>query len=187
MARRAGRAGRWTDRAEDAAAWVLLAAGLLLIIFGCARGVGLHQQLVERARTEALDRTPAVATLLEPAPTIGSDYAAGVPLWVRATWRDRSGVPHTGTVTAPEGLAAGRAVPIWIDPSGAAVSEPISHGAALGMATITTVIIIVTGAGVLAALWGILRRITMSYNCAMWEREWREVAPTWSRGEGMRG
>src|SRR4051794_25844967 len=107
MTLRAGRAGRWTDRVEDVGAWLLLAAGLLLIIFGCAWGVGLQQQLVERARTEALERTPAVATLLEAAPTIGSDYAVNVPVWARATWRDRSGVSHTGTVTVPEGLGAG--------------------------------------------------------------------------------
>jgi hypothetical protein len=40
---------------------------------------------------------------------------------------------------------------------------------------------------VLTALWCVVRRITLSYNCAAWEREWREVAAIWSRGEGTRG
>ena len=187
MALRAGRAGRWTDRVEDAGAWVLLAAGLLLIVFAGARGIGVHEQLVDQARTDALDRTPATATLLDAAPTIESDYALSSPVWAMATWRDRSGVSHTGNVTAPQGLDAGRAVRIWIDPSGAAVHEPTSDGEALGTAAITAGIIIVAGAGVLTALWGILKRVTLSYNCAAWEREWRRVAPTWSRGEGMHG
>jgi len=39
----------------------------------------------------------------------------------------------------------------------------------------------------LACLWVILRRVTLAYNCASWEREWGEVAPIWSRGEGKRG
>ena len=187
MALRAGRAGRWTDRVEDAGAWVLLAAGLLLIVFAGARGIGVHEQLVDQARTDALDRTPATATLLNAAPTIGSDYAISAPVWAMATWRDRSGVSHNGSVTAPQGLDAGRAVRIWIDRSGSAVHEPTSDGEALGMAAITAVIIIVAGAGVLAALWGVLKRVTLSYNYAAWEREWLKVAPTWSRGEGMHG
>lgn len=187
MAVHAGRAGRWTDRVEDAGAWVLLTAGLLLIIFAGARGIGVHEQLVEQARAEARDRTPAVATLINAAPTIGSDYASSMPVCAMAAWRDRSGMSHTGTVTAPQGLDAGRAVRIWIDPSGAAVPEPTSDGDALGIAAITAGIIIAAGASVLAALWGILKRVTLSYNCATWEREWREVAPTWSRGKGMRG
>src|SRR4051812_19696945 len=68
-----------------------------------------------------------------------------------ATWRDRSGVSHTATVTTPQGLDIGRAVRIWIDPSGAAVPEPTTDGQALGIAAITAGIINVAGASVLAA------------------------------------
>jgi hypothetical protein len=187
MAPCARRTGRWTDRVEDATAWVLLAAGLLVVLLGCVFGIGVHDRLADQARTEALDRTPAVATLLNASPTVGSDSTLSMPLWTAATWTDRSGVPHTGTVAAPPGLAAANTVGIWIDRSGAAVPEPTSDGDALVMATITAAITVLAGASVLAALWGIVRRITMSYNCAAWEREWREVAAIWSRGEGRRG
>jgi hypothetical protein len=182
-----GRTGRWTDRVEDATAWVLLAAGLLVVLVGCRFGIGVHDRLADQARAEALDRTPAVATLLNASPAVGSDSTFSTPLETAATWRDRSGVPHTGTVPAPQGLEAGRTVQIWIDRSGAAVPEPTSDGDALEMATITAVITVLAGAIVLAALWGIVRRITLFYNCAAWEREWREVAAIWSRGEGRRG
>ena len=39
MALRRGRPDRWTDRVEDLASWVLLAAGLLLVLFACTTGI----------------------------------------------------------------------------------------------------------------------------------------------------
>jgi hypothetical protein len=47
--------------------------------------------------------------------------------------------------------------------------------------------IIVVGVMVQAVVWAVLQRVLMAYNCAGWEREWRQVAPLWSRGEGTRG
>jgi hypothetical protein len=132
-----GRTGRWTDRVEDVAAWVLLAAGLLVVLLGCVLGIGVHDRLADQARVEALDRTPVDASLLNASPTIGSDSTLSAPLETAATWRDRSGVPHTGTVPAPQGLEAGCTVSIWIDRSGSLVREPTSDGDALVMATIT--------------------------------------------------
>ena len=182
MASRARRTGRWTDRVEDAAAWILLATGLLVVLLGGVFGSAVHDRLTDQARAEAVDRTPAVATLLNAAPTIGSDSTLSMPVEVAATWRDRAGVPHTGTVPAPQGLAADTTVQIWIDRSGAAVPEPTSDGDALEMAIITAAITVLGGAPVLTALWCFVRRITLSYNCAAWEQEWREVATIWSRG-----
>src|SRR5512133_2135471 len=101
MALRSGRTGRWTDRVEDMAAWVLLAAGLLLVVFAGVLGVGIHDRTVQQGRSEALSRVPASATLLERAPTIASAYATGAAVGVPATWEDRSGVTHTGVVAAP--------------------------------------------------------------------------------------
>jgi len=187
MASRARRPGRWTDRVEDATAWILLTAGLLMVLLAGVYGTAVHDRLTDQARAEALDRKPTVATLLNAAPTIGSDSTLSTPVEVAATWPDRAGVPHTGTVPAPQGLAADTTVQIWIDRSGAPVPEPTSDGDALDLAIITAAITVLAGAIVLTALWCVVRRITLSYNCAAWEREWREVAAIWSRGEGTRG
>jgi hypothetical protein len=187
MALRAGRAGRWTDRVEDVAAWVLLAAGLLVVLVGGVLGIGVYDRMVHQGHAEAVDRTSASATLLDSAPTIGSAYATGSSVGVHATWKDRLGMTHTGLVTAPQGLDAGSTVPIWIDRSGAAVPEPMSARDALGMAGITAGLVIVAGVMVLAVLWAILGRVLMASNSAAWEQEWRQVAPLWSRGEGRRG
>ena len=187
MALRAGRAGRWTDRVEDVAAWVLLAAGLLVILFGGVLGIGVYDRMVHQGDAEAVDRTSASATLLDSAPMVASAYASGSPVDVHATWKDRWGTTHTGLVTAPQGLDAGSTVPIWIDRSGAAVPEPMSARDALGMAGITAGLVIVAGVMVLAVVWAVLGRVLMAYRCAAWEQEWRQVAPLWSRGEGRRG
>jgi len=125
--------------------------------------------------------------LLEDAPTIASAYATGAPVGVNATWSDRWGTPRTGIVTAPQGLAAGSAVRIWIDASGASVARPTSAQDALAVAAFAAVAVIGACLGALACLWETVRRVTLAYNCAAWEREWREVAAVWSRGEGKRG
>ena len=187
MASRARRPGRWTDRVEDATAWILLTAGLLMVLLAGVYGTAVHDRLTDQARAEAVDRTPTVATLLNAAPTIGSDSTLSAPLWTAATWRDRSGEAHTGTLPAPQGLEAGQTFQIWINRAGAPVPEPITDTDALAMATVIAAVTFLVGASVLAAMWGAVRRITLSYNCAAWEREWREVAGIWSRGEGRRG
>jgi hypothetical protein len=187
MARHACRTGRWTDRVEDVAAWVLLAAGLLVVLFGCAFGVRTHDRLIQQGQSEALDRTPATATLLSDAPIVSSLYATGSAVGANATWQDRSGAAHTGIVTAPQGLDAGSTLTIWIDRTGAEVTAPTSSGDALTVAAIAVGIVIVGGVSILAGLWEVLRRVVLAYNCGAWEQEWREVAPIWSRGEGKRG
>jgi len=169
------------------AAWLLLAAGLLVVLFGWMLGVSIHDRLMKQAQAEGLDRTPATATLLNDAPTVSSVYAAGSAVGANAAWQDRAGVAHTGIVTAPQGLGAGSTIAIWIDRSGATVSAPTSSGDALTVAAIAVGIVIVGGLSILAGLWEVVRRVVLAYNCAAWEQEWREVAPIWSRGEGKRG
>ena len=187
MALHRGRPDRWTDRVEDLASWVLLAAGLLLVLFACTTGIGIHDRLVQPGRAESLDRTPTSATLLERAPTLASPYSEGAPVAVNAIWDDRQGVERTGLVSAPEGLAKGSTLQIWIAQSGAPVLKPTTSGDALAVAGIITGLVIVAGVVVLALLWVALQRGLMAYNCAAWEQEWRVVAPLWSPDGGKRG
>jgi hypothetical protein len=187
MALHRGRPDRWTDRVEDLASWVLLAAGLLVVLFTCTTGIGIHDRLVQQGRAESLDRTPTSATLLERAPTFVSPYTDAAPVAVTATWADRQGVERTGLVSAPEGSAKGSTLQIWIDQSGAPVLKPITSGDALALAGIITGLVIVAGVVVLALLWVALQRGLMAYNYAAWEQEWRAVAPLWSPGGGKRG
>ena len=75
---------------------------------------------------------------------------------------------------------------MWIDRSGAAVAARTSAGDALAVSAITAGVVIAAGVSI-ACLWEIVRRCTLACNCAAWAREWRAVAPVWSRGEGRRG
>ena len=85
MALRAGRSGCWTDCVEDVAAWVLLAAGLRVVLVGGVLGIGVYDRMVRQGHAEAVDRTSASETLLDGAPTIGSVYATGSSVGVHAT------------------------------------------------------------------------------------------------------
>lgn len=187
MALRANRSRRGTDRVEDLVAWALLVAALLTVLFGCGLGFRVRDQVAEQGRAQARERTPATATLVADAPTIGSAYATEASVGAAATWPDRWGKPRTGIVTAPQGLEAGETVPIWIDASGAPVPPPTSARDALAIGVLTAAVAITASLALLACLWVVLRRVTLAYNCAAWEREWREVAPIWSSGGGKRG
>jgi hypothetical protein len=187
MAVRTPRLRRTTDRVEDLTAWLLLATGMVLTLISCAFGVRLHDQLVEQGRAEASERTPGVAQLIDAAPRVPSGYAAGSPVMVAATWRDQSGVPHTGLVSVSQGLEAGSIVPIWTDRSGSAQPAPTSTDDALLSGIVAASAILAAGATLLVCVWALVRRVTLARNCARWEREWRAVEPVWIQGEDRRG
>jgi hypothetical protein len=159
---------------------------MLLILLSCVIGVRVHDQLVEQGRREALDRTPSVARLLAASPTLPSEYDTTSPVVVAASWRDRSGVEHAGSVSVPQGLQAGSTVPIWTDRSGSAVPPPTSPDDALLGGVVAAGLVLGAAANVLACIWALVRHATLVYNCG-WEREWRAVEPVWTRGEGSHG
>jgi hypothetical protein len=187
MVLRAHRLRRVSDRVEDWAAWILLAGGMLVILLSGVIGVRVHDQLVEQGRREALDRTPGIARLLATAPTLPSEYGSSSPVTVAASWRDRSGVEHAGSVGVPQGMQADSTVAIWTDRSGSPVSPPTSPNDALLGGVVAAGLILGAAASVLACVWALVRQATLVYNCACWEREWRAVEPVWTRGEGSRG
>jgi hypothetical protein len=53
------------------AAWVLLAAGLIVVLVGGVVAIGAYDRMVHQGHAEAVDRTSASATLLDSATTIG--------------------------------------------------------------------------------------------------------------------
>ena len=188
MALRMGRLTRWTDRVEDVAAWVLLAAGLLLVLLACTLGIGVHAQMVRQGQTEALDRTATSATLLERAPLIASALQRrGSGRCASYLGRPLGDGPHGAGGGAAGIVAKGSTLTIWIDRSGASVPEPKTSGDALVLAGIVAGLVFSGGVVALAVLWAVLRHVLMAYNCAAWEQEWKAVAPLWSRDGGKRG
>ena len=182
MALRTKSARRTTDRMEDVAAWVLIAAGLLVALFSYGIGAQFYNQGLERVQAENAERTPAAARLLSDAGVNSSVTSSSSTVMAPASWQDRFGAPHDGIVMVPRGLHAGAKVAIWTDASGVSVPAPITNQDALLIGLIGGGAALAGGIGLLFGLWVVVRRATIAVNCARWEDEWREVAPNWARG-----
>src|SRR5690348_3831564 len=127
MALRITSARRTTDRLEDMAAWVLIAAGLLVVLFSYGVGTQFYNHGLERVRVESVERTPAEARLLSDAGANSSVSSQSSTVVASATWQDRVGAAHDGLVMVPRGLHAGAKVTIWTDVSGANVPAPMTN------------------------------------------------------------
>jgi uncharacterized protein (DUF2164 family) len=182
MAPRTNSARRTTDRMEDMAAWVLIAAGLLVLLLSYGVGAQFYNQGLERVQVESAERAPAEARLLSDAQLNSSVSSRSSTVMAPATWQDRVGAAHDGFVMVPRGLRAGGKVAIWTDVSGANVPAPMTSRDALLIGFIGGGVALAGGIGLLFGLWVVVRRVTMAANCARWEDEWREVAPNWTHG-----
>ena len=127
MALRTKSARRMTDRVEDMAAWVLMAAGLLVVLFSYGVGAQSYNQGLEQVQMQSAERAPAEATLLSDAQLNSSVSSRSSMVMAPATWQDRVGAAHDGFVMVPRGLRAGGKVPIWTDVSGANVPAPMTN------------------------------------------------------------
>jgi hypothetical protein len=170
---------RLTDRVEDAVAWFLTAAALILVVAAGITGFAMHNRQVERAEVESATRWPTSAVLLEDAPLMVGGYGERLPVQVAARWTDRTGTEHTGMVTSGTAMSAGSVVEIWLDEEGRVVDRPVQLlGAVLfGIGAAGGVLAI--GGALLYALWAAVRSLTAAANDRRWEREWAHVEPEW--------
>jgi hypothetical protein len=175
-------ARRTTDRVEDMAAWVLIAAGLLVVLFSYVIGAQVYNQSLGRVQLERAERVPTSAQLLSDADVTSSVSSRTSTVMAPAIWQDRFGSTHNGLVMVTRGLRAGGKVDIWTDAAGAKVPAPMTEQDALLCVLIGVGVALAGGIGLLLGLWAVVRRATMASNCARWEDGWREVAPKWTHG-----
>ena len=98
------------------------------------------------------------------------------PVPARARWTAPGGVPHTGRVLAPAGLAAGAIVPVWVDAAGRLAGppgQPGSRAPAEGVVAVLLLAELLCGAGL--AAHGVVDRRRL----AGWDAEWRAIGPAW--------
>jgi hypothetical protein len=171
-------ARRTTDRVEDMAAWVLIAAGLLVVLFSYGIGAQIYNQSLGRVQVERAERVPTSAQLLSDADVTSSVDSRTSTVMAPAIWQDRFGSTHNDLVMVTPGLRAGGKIAI----TGAKVPAPMTEQDALLCALIGSGVALAGGIGLLFGLWALVRRATMAANCARWEDEWREVAPNWTHG-----
>ena len=182
MALRTNSAWRTTDRVEDVAAWVLIAAGLLVVLFSYGIGAQVYNQSLGRVQLERAERVPTSAQLLSDADVTSSVNSRTSTVMAPAIWPDRFGSTHHDLVMVARGLRAGGKIAIWTDATGAKVPAPMTEQDALLIGLIGGGVALAGGIGLLYGLWALVRRATMTANCARWDDEWREVAPNWTHG-----
>jgi hypothetical protein len=95
-------------------------------------------------------------------------------------WRTPAGETRIQTTGKAKGDRAGRRRQIWTDQSGTLTGHPQSH-----VQTIVTAAIFAAGALTAAgiALYGIFTVISRRLDqvgAALWDAEWREIAPHWT-------
>src|SRR5262249_48997746 len=113
------------DRAEAALVTVLVAvfvAGGPLLALPAGRWAHDSGPAPGHAQRADWHQVPAVLRTS----TIWRFAPSPVPAWAR--WTAPGGVPHTGRVLAPAGLAAGAVVKVWVDAAGRLAGPPAPPG-----------------------------------------------------------
>lgn len=178
---------RLTDRAEDVAGWVLISAGLLLIVGAWMSGFAVHTRLAELAVAEGAARTEVTAVLVAAVPgPAGGPASTGVPELAAARWVGADGAPRTGRVPVMSAATAGSTVSVWVERDGRVTTPPSTAADAWVGAILVGFNVQLLGTAVLFGMWVEVRRLTAKVNAARWEREWAQVGPEWSGSTGSR-
>src|SRR5262252_5454251 len=163
---------RRCDRAEAALVTLLVAvfmasAPLLALLAGRqAHDGGPRPGQAQPARWHQVPAVLRTSTIQRFAPS-------PAPAWAR--WAAPGGVPHTGRVLAPAGLAAGAVIKVWVDAAGRLAGPPAMPGRhdgralADGMVAVLILGELVWGAGLAAHGVADRRRL------AAWDAEWRAI------------
>ena len=136
---------------------------------------------VATERAEASWR-PVQAVLLESVPGRTQAYY-GSMLYLTPTparWT-ADGVQRTGKVSVPRGSQAGSTVTVWVDPSGALRSEPLTKSQASGRVFGAAFGASLSLAASLAVLVLVARLLLYRRKMKSWESGWQMVGPTWTR------
>jgi hypothetical protein len=172
---------RATDRAEDAVAWVLMVAALLLVVVAGVTGLAVYGAESARAELESGTRSPVRAVLLEDAELVAGDLGERLPVRVPARWTDRNGLEHSGLVEVAYPEPAGTEIEVWVDAAGEIVARPVRPLNAVVGGITSGFGVLCAGGTLLVAMWFGVRRLTARRNARHWERAWEQVEPEWRR------
>ncbi|NGN62618.1 hypothetical protein G5C51_01690 [Streptomyces sp. A7024] len=173
-------------RIDVAEAWIVLIAGVLLVIgsplLGVASGAVYHQDLVRQRH----ERLPTAAVLLEdadrPASQVTEEYpSSSHSTRVRAEvrWTDAAGVERTGKTQVRAGLRAGASATIWTADGGRhAVPAPPTPGQAVTRGITLGVCVALMYALLLVLVLVTVRLSLERRRADWWEREWARVGGT---------
>jgi hypothetical protein len=172
---------RATDRVEDAVAWVLTAAALLLVVIAGVTGLATYGRESARAELESGSRSPVRAVLLEDAQLVVGELGERLPIRAMARWTDRNGLDHSGVLDVGYAELAGSEVEVWVDAAGMVVSRPVRPLNAVVGGIAAGFGVLCAGGTLLVATWLGVRGLTARRNAGHWEREWEQMEPEWRR------
>jgi hypothetical protein len=175
---------RTSDRWETGLAAVLLVALLMGLPFAayCA-GRHVYRDDVRRQAWKGTHRLHIEAVLLADAVMPVAADGAGGPgdtTVAPARWTAPDGSVRQGTLEVITGDRAGARVGVWMDEHGNLVEEPGGVHPA-GDAINVAVIVVFGGVVVLLALRVLLRAVLHHRRLRIWQQEWLDVGPKWSR------
>lgn len=173
---------RRSDRIESAGllvAWALVLAAVPLAV---AVGMTVHRNGLVAAAAETATRQQVLVVLVENVPVgIRSEVGIDQRMPALARWEWPPGTPHTGTIQAASGLAAGAQVTAWVDTSGQAVDPPLTHDQVLGRAVAAAIVLFGLVLLALRITFAAFRRWLDAKRWAKWEADWTHIGPQWTR------
>jgi hypothetical protein len=173
---------RGSDRLEFLARVLLACALLAAAPISLAVATVTYTQAQDQAATEAADRHPVTARLVEDVPAPAGDvWDNGAKAQGNAVWTDPAGTEHRGSVVVPFGAKAGDTVSVWFDEDGNRTAAPLNAGDVTGRA-------ISQGSGTFVMLcliaWGTYfcaRALLDRSRARRWAADWASVGPEWTR------
>ena len=165
---------------EDAAAWMVTAAGLFVLLLACSAG--------------STCIVPSVTWGVLPSgkgPRWTRSWFADAPLWEQepagpavasrpARYTDAAGRQREVVLIIPGRPPTGTVVAVWVDREGAMTARPPTPADAVVLGVVTALGITAVGGVALLAVSIVVRRQSDRRNAAAWAREWAHVEPEWS-------
>jgi hypothetical protein len=168
LARRLGLDGNPLRRRTDKIEACL--AALTLVVF--LMGAPVLAVVAGRAWVTGHSARQVSAVLLQAAPP-----ATGL---VPARWIAPDGRMRAGEIPVSHGLAAGRAVSLWVNAAGSPTGPPLNHGAVLGREAMAAVFVPIGLGWVLLCLVEVVRWVLDRRRLAGWDAAWDAVGPQWT-------
>jgi hypothetical protein len=190
LARKIGLDGNPLRRRTDKVAARLAALLVAVFLVGApvlamaAVGWAGRVAAAEQQAARSWRQVPAVLQQAAPVPAGAGPFSQS---WARARWIAPDGRARAGEIPVIGGLAAGRAVPLWVDPAGSPAGPPPSgYVTAIREVAAPMVTTVVLAAVLLCLAWA-GRRVVDRQRLAGWEAGWARVGPQWTRRFRSRG
>jgi hypothetical protein len=171
---------RTLDRVEAAVACVLVVVFLAgAPLAAVAVGHVVYSAASRTARAEVSWRqVPAVLTATAPAAGFRQDQVT-----VPARWTAPDGTRHTGTVPAPAGTRAGRAVLVWVDAAGRLTGRPPLQPSQVRDQAVLATMVTPLAVGFILLCAGLLVHAVLGRRrLAAWDTDWQAIEPQWTKG-----